>query len=185
MAPQDFSKAVIYKIVCKDRAIKDVFVDSTSNLENKIQTHKTTIKAETPTSAKHQLTYSTIRAHGGLANWDFVWIENFPCNNKHELNARVWYWIELLDATLNRAAPGPAAPKPALESKNDVPTCPCGSFVKIVKHSSHINSKKHQDYLREQLLSSPANGMSSTVAATSNAVHEIEPTPVQTPHLPE
>ncbi len=45
--------------------------------------------------------YSFIRQNGGWDNWKAEWIENYPCNNKAEANARLYVLINELKPTLN------------------------------------------------------------------------------------
>ena len=46
------------------------------------------------------------RANGGWRNWRMVLVELFPCEHKHEKEARLHYWVEQLKPTLNHK-PGP------------------------------------------------------------------------------
>jgi len=45
--------------------------------------------------------YQFIREHGGWDNWSMVQIEEYPCKNKREAEARETYWMKELKSTLN------------------------------------------------------------------------------------
>jgi hypothetical protein len=49
--------------------------------------------------------YRFIRDHGGIDNWEFVLLQDYPCRNKKQLNIRERYWYEKLNATLNSQYP--------------------------------------------------------------------------------
>ena len=97
--PMDYSKAVIYKICCKDTSITDVYVGSTTNLVKRRYDHKIS------STTKGSNVYQFIRDHGGFENWDVVMIEQYPCNNYMELHTREREWMERLKATLNQNNP--------------------------------------------------------------------------------
>ena len=98
-AKSNFGKSIIYKIVCKDLQIKDVYVDSTRNLAARIAAHKHWAKNPEHQLAKDRLLYSTVDANLGWDNWTVVFIERYPCADQYELHARVRYWIEQLGQT--------------------------------------------------------------------------------------
>ena len=152
---KNYAKSVIYKIVCKDLTIKDIFVDSTSNLSAKITTHKHWARNPDHQLVSDRLMYSTVAAAGGFNNWECILIEAYPCSNPHELRARVRYWIEHLEANLNRVVQDintlivhrTVAPKPnpLILTEEKQAACGCGSRA---KHKSHTLSIMHQNYLR-------------------------------------
>lgn len=103
--PIDYSKACIYKIVCKDVSIKDCYVGSTTNLtKRKAQHRENCIYSK---YKKHNYpVYQFIRENGGWLNWDVVLIETYPeCSGYADLGKRERYWIETLEATLNKTIP--------------------------------------------------------------------------------
>jgi len=99
-----YQKAVIYKICCNDINIKEIYVGSTCNLTRRKSGHKTTCKSE-KNKDRNLSVYQFIRKNGGFDNWSIVMIEKYPCENKIELEARERYWIEKLEATLNKNIP--------------------------------------------------------------------------------
>jgi hypothetical protein len=100
----DYSRAVIYKICCKDPTITDCYVGSTTNLINRRYSHKKA--CNNPKDKEHnRYIYQIIRQYGGWDNWDFVVVEECSCESKIELHTRERYWIETLLPTLNKLIP--------------------------------------------------------------------------------
>ena len=136
----NYSKSMIYKIVCKDLSIKDVFVDSTLNLSSKITSHKHWARNPEHQKIEDRLMYSTVAANGGFLNWECILIEAYPCSSPHELRARVRHWVEQLNANLNRIIQDKNTPAPqpklslltiAQDEKHD--SCNCGGKAKDFK----------------------------------------------------
>jgi len=99
----DYSKTVIYKIVCNDLAVTDLYVGSTTFFTRRKTEHKSCCK---DMSKKHKMKiYEIIRNNGDWENWTMVQIEEFPCANGNEARARERYWYEQLQATLNTQYP--------------------------------------------------------------------------------
>lgn len=164
----DYSKTIIYKIVCNDLNVKDIYVGSTSDFTRRKYTHKCVCC--TPTHNAHNIKiYQTIRANGGWNNWAMVMIETYPCNNKLECVARERYWLEQLQANLNSCIPGRTRQEyreqnaeqikqykqqywhqnaeQIKQKKNVKHTCECGGHYRHSDRARHFKSKKHQNYL--------------------------------------
>jgi hypothetical protein len=106
----DYSTTVIYKIVCNDLAITDLYVGHTTNFRNRKSCHKYSCSNET--NEKYTMDfYKTIRDNGGWFNWSMLQIEAFPCANGNEAKARERYWIEELNAKLNISIPNRSKPE--------------------------------------------------------------------------
>jgi hypothetical protein len=96
----DYSKTVIYKIVCNDLNITDLYVGSTTDFTKRKCQHKTV--CNNPNAINHNIkVYKTIREKGGWDNWTMIEIEKFGCKDKNEALARERYWFETLEAKLN------------------------------------------------------------------------------------
>jgi len=100
----NYQNTIIYKIVCKDLNIKDLYVGSTTNFTQRKRSHKDTC------NFSHQQNYNIyvykfIRGNGGWDNWDMIEVEKYPCNDRNEKDKRERYWIEELKATLNKVIP--------------------------------------------------------------------------------
>ena len=103
-APMDYSKTIIYKIVCNDLSIKDCYVGHTTDMTKRKWAHKTACNNEK--DKKHNLKiYQIIRENGGWENWDMVLVEKFPCNDKYEACKRERDVYEKLDAKMNMVRP--------------------------------------------------------------------------------
>lgn len=103
--PIDYSNTIIYKLVCKDVSVTDVYVGSTTNFVKRKQLHKCTII--NPTNSAYNIYKSQfIRDHGGWENWDMLEICKVSCVDVHEARRIERHHIESLGATLNRNMPG-------------------------------------------------------------------------------
>ena len=102
----DYSKTIIYKIVCNDLNITDVYVGHTTNFINRKARHKSNCNNINGNEYNFKI-YNTIRNNGGWDNWSIIEIEKFQdCNDINEACARERYWYELLNAKLNTNCPG-------------------------------------------------------------------------------
>jgi hypothetical protein len=99
--PIDYSKNVIYKLVHKDDLLDiNIYIGSTSNLVKRKYTHKCSCLKEG--GRKYNLKiYSHIRENGGWEEWNMVPVEEYPCKNKKEAEAREEFWRCHFNAKLN------------------------------------------------------------------------------------
>jgi hypothetical protein len=95
----DYSKTVIYKIVCNDLTVTDLYVGSTVHFIKRKCQHKCDCKTS------DLKIYKTIRDNKNWENWSMIQIEEFPCANGNEARARERYWYEQLNANLNTVYP--------------------------------------------------------------------------------
>jgi hypothetical protein len=102
--PTDYAKCCIYKLVCKDLAITDVYVGHTTNFSQRKAEHHRNSKTETRKEHSYRV-YEKIRDTGGFQNWSMLIIEQPGFENKHAATARERHWIETLGATLNVCIP--------------------------------------------------------------------------------
>lgn len=82
--PVDYSKSVIYILQCNDIEIKEEYIGSTTDFRKRKSTHKYACNNENNKSY-NQSKYVFIREHGGWENWKMIQLEEFPCENKREL----------------------------------------------------------------------------------------------------
>ena len=100
----DYSKTIIYKIVCKDLSVKDLYVGHTTDFIRRKYTHM--YICCNPEQKKHSLkVYQIIRDNGGWENWEMVEVEKYPCSDSNEARSRERFWYENLYATLNSSFP--------------------------------------------------------------------------------
>jgi hypothetical protein len=100
----DYSKTIIYKIVCKDITIKEVYVGRTTNFIKRKAVHKSNCSCIT-SKGYNLYVYEIIRQNGGWNNWDMIEIVKFPCNDTHDASKQERYYMEFLQATLNKFIP--------------------------------------------------------------------------------
>ena len=100
----DYSKTIIYKIVCKDLNVTDIYVGSTSNFIKRKYSHKFSCNSENNKKFNFKV-YQIIRENGGWDNWDMIEIEKFECADGNESRARERHWYEQLGAKMNIRVP--------------------------------------------------------------------------------
>jgi len=103
-AAMDYSKTIIYKIVCNDLTIKECYVGHTINMTERKCAHKS--RCHNEKDKKHNLKiYKIIRENGGWDNWNMVLVEKFPCKDKFEACKREREVFEEIDAKMNMVRP--------------------------------------------------------------------------------
>ena len=102
--PIDYTKTIIYKFVCNDINIKDIYIGATTDIIRRKSLHKSNCNNDT-CSAYNLNIYKVMRNNGGFNNWTMLQIEQFKCNNKMESDVRERYWLELLSANMNSYTP--------------------------------------------------------------------------------
>jgi hypothetical protein len=153
----DYSKTIIYKIVCNDLNITKLYVGHTTNFIQRKWKHKNNCTNNNSKCYNYKI-YQFIRANGGWDNWSMIEIEKFSCNDINEATARERHWYEQLNAILNTQIPSRTKKefdkeyyetnKPKiLEYKNQKFNCECGRKYTQNHKARHLNSKKHKDYL--------------------------------------
>ena len=100
----DYQKVLIYKLVCNDLSVKDLYIGHTTDFTNRKRTHKS--HCLNPNDPKHNYkVYKTIRENGDWNNWSMIEIEKYPCKDENESRARERHWYEELQATMNSQCP--------------------------------------------------------------------------------
>ena len=102
--PIDYSKCLIYKLCCKNPEITDIYVGHTTDKVKRKSHHR--IKCNNQNGKEYNYNvYQFIRANGGFENWDFIILEEYPCENSNQACSRERHWLETLRATLNSCIP--------------------------------------------------------------------------------
>ena len=83
----DYSKTIIYKIVCNDENIDYLYVGSTTDFTKRKYTHKCSC-SNINNKNYNEKKYIQIRQNGGWDNFKMIEIEKYPCNDKREAEAR-------------------------------------------------------------------------------------------------
>ena len=94
--PTNYKNTLIYKIVCKDTSIEDLYVGHTTSFKDRKREHKSRCNCN-----YSRKIYKTINDNGGWDNWEMIEIEKFPCDNSTEAKKRERYWYEKLNSKLN------------------------------------------------------------------------------------
>jgi hypothetical protein len=97
--PIDFSKGLIYSIVCKtDETL--IYIGSTTNFTKRKTQHKSNCHNENKKDHNYPV-YVMIRANGGWDNFDMKPVKEYPCENNIQLTIEEERVRKELQATLN------------------------------------------------------------------------------------
>ena len=100
----NYQNTVIYKIVCNDVNVNDLYVGHTTDFTRRRATHKSNCNTLDEIVRKFKI-YKIIRENGNWENWSMIEIEKYPCNDSNEPSSRERYWYEILNANLNMRNP--------------------------------------------------------------------------------
>jgi len=95
----DYQKSLIYKIICKDLNIKNVYIGSTTDFRVRKNQHYSYCNNNSD-SHYNIYVYKFIRENGGWNNFKMVLIDYKPCNSKLELLNIERKYIENIDKDL-------------------------------------------------------------------------------------
>jgi hypothetical protein len=97
--PRDFSKGLIYSIVCKtDETL--IYVGSTTNFRQRKNKHKADCQNENNRDHNTPV-YVMIRANGGWTNFDMIPVKEYACENVIQLTIEEERIRKEIQATLN------------------------------------------------------------------------------------
>jgi type II secretory pathway component PulJ len=133
--PINFENTIFYTISCKSESIKDIYVGTTIDFNNRKGVHKN------HSQNKKTKLYDTINANGGWDNWEMKEIERVHYKTKQEVLERECYWFETLNATLNTNKPS-RSPKERQQDNKD----------KLNAYMRAYNKKKRIIKLLNQML---------------------------------
>ena len=164
----DYSKTIMYKIVCKDLNIQDVYIGHTTDFRRRKCEHKRR-SSDVNDKAYQQNKYKIIRENGGWDNWEMIEIEKYPCNDSNEAGKRERYWYELNHTTLNTKVPNRTfneyindiieykrlkqreyskTNRSIIREKAQVKiNCECGCVITNGSYNVHLKSKKHLNHI--------------------------------------
>jgi len=160
--PTDYSKTLIYKIVCNDLNIKDCYVGHTTNWIKRKSEHKTNCNNQN-NKEYNKNKYKFIRENGGWDNWTMIEIKKYPCKDNNEACAEERRYYEELNANLNSRRPFRTEDEKKdydkeqkqkhkikrYEKASQKIECECGSIIRRSDISTHKKSKKHQKLNKE------------------------------------
>jgi predicted GIY-YIG superfamily endonuclease len=160
--PIDYSKTVIYKIVCNDLNTTDLYVGHTTDFTKRKNCHKSDCNNINNKSYNLKV-YKMIRENGNWENWTMIEIEKYPCDDSNQACARERYWYEVLNANLNSRNPSRSKKESDKayyelnkekihEMKSEKFTCECGGKCTRVNKSTHFKSSKHLKFCNSTIL---------------------------------
>ena len=138
----NYEDGKIYKIV--NDIDNEIYVGSTcSTLNNRMSNH-----ISSSNNGKTKL-YVKIKSMG-KEHFEIELIENYPCNNRTQLELREGFYIESLNAQLNILNPSTNIFYADIlkTRKNPSITCECGGAYTKYQQNEHIRTNKHCDYLK-------------------------------------
>lgn len=137
----NYSQTVIYRIQCKDKFIKDVYIGSTCNFAHRKYEHKSQCNGIGRPKIYKRLLYTFIRCCGGWDNWEMVPIKLVNCNSKMEKLIIEREQIENNGyATLNQQLPG----RNKKEWGETTTVCQCGATIRNGSRWYHLKSVAHK-----------------------------------------
>jgi hypothetical protein len=163
----NYSNTSIYKIVCKDPNITDLYVGHTTCFITRQNAHKSSCSHQ-----NNQKLYKTIRENGGWSNWEMIEIVKYNCKNIIEARMIEQEYYEKLKATLNsippynknyvnKILPVEKSNNNSIKSNNNSTykfCCEICNFKCNKKHdmSRHVKTSKHKDNLAQAI---PTNNL--------------------------
>ena len=159
----DYTNSFIYKLCCKDANIKEMYIGSTTNFNQRKYRHKIN------STKKKVKVYNFINENGGFENWDMILIKKVSVQSRMELNKYERESIDLYKPSLNtntawETHEGRAKHKYENQKKKyqENPEmrkfhnrfskikvkCECGSEVQKHALSRHRKSDKHKKYMK-------------------------------------
>lgn len=173
----DYSRTIIYKIVCKDLNVTENYVGHTTDFVKRKYNHKSCCNI--PDNKHYNLKiYQIIRNNKGWDNWEMIEIEKYSCNDANEARARERYWYETLNSTLNTIYPNRTFKEYKKEynetnkehiketnkewyetnkekilekQKTKKITCECGSIIRYAGKAEHLKSQKHINFINTKI----------------------------------
>ena len=98
---KDTILGIIYLIKHKTDDTKKVYVGSTNNLKKRINIHRHDCNNEKRKNYNYKL-YQYLRENGGFNQYEFIILECYVCNLKHELYDREDDYIKMYPNNLNQ-----------------------------------------------------------------------------------
>lgn len=170
--------AIIYKIISKDENVKEFYIGSTFNLNQRINEHKFCCTNQ-KSNEYNKKCYKYIRDNDGWLNFNFIILETFDCENNREKEIKEQDYIDEIKPTLNINKAYQTEEQFLVQSKqtkknwyeknkqllldrqakyneqnyeklNKKHNCECGGKFTIKHKSTHLKSKKHTNFISSQ-----------------------------------
>lgn len=117
--PIDYSKTIIYRIVCKDPTVKECYVGSTTDFTRRKSGHKGRCNNINDKKYNYKV-YQFIRANGGWENWDMIEIEKYNAIDKLDAEKKERCWLEYYNAILNKYIPSRTQIERTMDNKDQI-----------------------------------------------------------------
>ena len=133
-------EGVIYKLVCKNKAITDIYIGHSNNETSRYRSHKSAFNGSG--NGKKCRVYQFIRDNGGWDNWEFIVLERFPFE-KVEAFQKEKLWFDQLQPSLNDRSPRGRIISPSQRMKHwrervGLFECHCGVSVSRCNKARHL-----------------------------------------------
>ena len=115
----NYSKGLIYKFVCNDITIPNIYVGSSTDFTKRKSQHKSACNNENDKSYNLYV-YQVMRENGGWSNFTMLKICDYPCENKFELELEERRYMELLKSDLNKVKPGRTKHEHYMDNKTEI-----------------------------------------------------------------
>ena len=155
----DYSNTIIYKIVCVDPLIKDLYIGHTTNFVQRKYAHKQTCN-NTKSPCYNLKLYKTIRENGNWCNWEMIIVNFYNCKDHLEARQKEQEYFISLNATLNSIEPLPikksialiSSPVPEPDPVDNLNKYKCShcniNCSKKSHYDDHINTIKHKNSVK-------------------------------------
>lgn len=127
----DYSNTIIYKIICRDSSINEIYVGHTIDFASRKKSHKNNC-TKSNYEGYNSKVYKIIRENGGWNNWTMNIVAFFNCKNLEEAKEKEQEYFILLGGTLNSIEP---MPKKKIKEKI--------TLHKIIKEQSNYNNFRY------------------------------------------
>lgn len=158
----DYSKTIIYKIVCKNEDVKDIYVGSTTRFKERRREHKKHCINEIYKEYNYKV-YQMIRANGGWTNWEMIEIIKQPCKDVAESHALERHYYELLNCNMNTQIPSRTQKEYDKEyyqiNKDKIKQYQNEYRTKQRERKAELQKINHEKYKEEKLLNYDYNAV--------------------------
>ena len=158
----DYSNTIIYKIICKDSSLKEVYVGHTTNFVQRKHNHKQNCINEKSSNYGYKL-YKIIRENGGWNNWKMEIINFVNCKDQYEAKKKEQEYFNLLNGTIepspnfqnstNSTKDKEQVKNKTIENIRTEFICEKCAFVcsKISNYNAHLSTLKHQRLINSNI----------------------------------
>ena len=143
-------KGWVYKLYCKDLAIKEIYVGSSMNINQRMDFHKSSCKYPNSKGYNYKV-YRFIRSNGGYDAWTYEILEECDVKDKEDLvlNYERKYQLEL-DPQLNVRIDGRTKRQWKIDNK-EILKIKAKEYREENKEKMSIRDKEYRERNKEQI----------------------------------